>query len=64
MVCRDTCLDPVPPQMSAPNIYPEGLPVPDARPRPTDTFVSGTGDYITYNGDFVTYNGANVYEVT
>ena len=30
-VCRP-CLDPRPPQMFAPDIYPEGIPFPDARP--------------------------------
>lgn len=48
MVCRDTCLDRRPYQMDAPDIKPEGLAVPDARPRPTDVFVDDehpiTGD--------------------
>lgn len=39
MVCRDVCLDPRPPQLDPPNIWPEGTPVPNARPDPTPIFV-------------------------
>ena len=31
LVCDD-CYDPRPPQLSAPNVYPEGLPIQDPRP--------------------------------
>lgn len=31
LVC-DECHDPRPPQLSAPNVYPEGLPIQDPRP--------------------------------
>lgn len=40
MVCRSTCLDPRPPEMSPPKVWPEGTPIPDSRPRPTDTFIT------------------------
>lgn len=38
-VCSD-CWDPRPAELSPPNIYPEGLPRPDASPEPPDVFVS------------------------
>ena len=31
LVCTD-CLDPRPPQLDAPNVYPEGVPIQDPRP--------------------------------
>jgi hypothetical protein len=34
-VCADD-FDPRPPQLDPPQIYPEGLPVPNARPEPED----------------------------
>lgn len=37
-VCND-CYDPRPPELSAPNVYPEGLPRPDASPELPDVFV-------------------------
>lgn len=37
-VC-DECWDPRPPELSPPNIYPEGLPRPDASPEMPDVFV-------------------------
>ena len=37
IVCKDTCFDPRPPQLDPPNVYPEGLPLPDIRPRPPNT---------------------------
>lgn len=40
IVCKDTCLDPRPPQLDPPNVYPEGLPVPDARPEPPPIFIT------------------------
>lgn len=36
IVCRDTCLDPRPAQLDPPDVYPEGLPIADPRPEPTD----------------------------
>jgi hypothetical protein len=39
VVCRDGCLDPVPPEMSPPRAWPEGLPVQDARPVPPYIFI-------------------------
>lgn len=38
-VCPD-CFDPKPADMSPPNIKPEGLPLPNAAPEPTDRFLS------------------------
>lgn len=38
MVCPP-CYDPRPPYLDAPNVYPEGLPLPDARPEPPDVEV-------------------------
>ncbi len=40
IVCRDTCLDPVDPRLTPPRIWPEGVPVPDARPLPEYVFVT------------------------
>lgn len=37
-VCRD-CHDPRPPELSPPNVYPEGLPRPDASPEMPVVFV-------------------------
>jgi hypothetical protein len=34
------CHDPRPPYLDAPHVYPEGLPVMNARPEPTDTELS------------------------
>lgn len=39
VVCRATCWDPPIPQLFAPNVWPEGLPIPDARPQPPNIFV-------------------------
>jgi hypothetical protein len=39
MVCRDTCWDPRPAILTAPNVGPEGVPLPDITPRPPDLFV-------------------------
>jgi len=39
MVCRDTCWDPRPAILTAPNVGPEGMPLPDITPRPPDLFV-------------------------
>jgi len=38
-VCPDDH-DPRPPELTAPNVYPEGQPRPDAAPEPPDVFVS------------------------
>lgn len=43
LVCKATCLDPRPPEMTPPKIWPEGVPINDPRPYPPDTFV-GPGD--------------------
>lgn len=40
LVCRDTCLDPYPPDMIPPRVWPEGIPIPDPAPRPPDIFVT------------------------
>lgn len=40
MVCSDTCWDPRPPQLDAPNVYPEGLPIYPSRPEPTPVFIT------------------------
>lgn len=39
MVCVDTCFDPRPPQLDAPNVWPEGVPLPNIRPRPPNLFI-------------------------
>lgn len=39
MVCSE-CWDPPPPQLRAPRVWPEGVPVPNARPEPPDVFVA------------------------
>ncbi|MGE5500691.1 MAG: hypothetical protein ACM3W4_02060 [Ignavibacteriales bacterium] len=39
LVVCEPCLDPRPPELDPPNVYPEGLPLPDARPEPEDTDV-------------------------
>ncbi len=41
------CWDPRPPQLSPPNIYPEGLPVPDASPFPGVSFIDPVLDPVT-----------------
>lgn len=38
MVCTSTCLDPPPPQLFSPSLWPEGVPIPDSRPEPTNIF--------------------------
>ena len=38
-VCME-CFDPSPPELNAPNVWPEGVAVPDSRPEPPDVFVS------------------------
>lgn len=37
-VCEE-CYDPRPPELDAPRITPEGLPLPGSRPEPPDTFI-------------------------
>lgn len=37
-VC-DECWDPIPDTLAAPNVYPEGVPRPDASPEMPDVFV-------------------------
>lgn len=47
IVCRSTCLDPRPYEMTPPNVWPEGVAIPDARPNPDPIFLSPgdvTGD--------------------
>lgn len=39
LVVCDECWDPRPPQLDPPRIYPEGQPLPDARPEPPDTIL-------------------------
>lgn len=39
IVCKDTCWDPRPPQLDPPNVWPEGIPLPDIRPRPANLFI-------------------------
>lgn len=39
-VCRDTCWDPKPADMSPPRVGPEGLPLPHASPEPADAVLS------------------------
>lgn len=39
MVCPDD-FDPRPADLDAPNIYPEGIPRPNSRPEPPDTFIT------------------------
>ena len=43
-VCRE-CHDPRPPELTAPVVYPEGLPRPDSRPEAPDTFITTPVDY-------------------
>lgn len=38
-VCPD-CFDPRPPQLDPPKVGPEGVPLPNSRPRPPDIFVT------------------------
>ena len=38
-VCEE-CWDPRPPQLDPPKLTAEGLPVPNARPEPTDVFLT------------------------
>lgn len=45
IVCP-ACLDPRPPEMSPPNIYPEGLSLPDARRPPEQSAVAGAFDFV------------------
>jgi hypothetical protein len=47
MVCRE-CHDPKPAHLSPPRIYPEGLPLRDARPEPADVIL---GDNDVQPGD-------------
>lgn len=39
LVVCGPCLDPRPPELDPPNVYPEGLPLPDSRPEPEDADV-------------------------
>ena len=39
VVCIEGCLDPRPVHLDPPNVYPEGLPLPDLRPEPEPVFV-------------------------
>lgn len=39
IVCRDTCWDSRPPQLDPPEVWPEGIPLPDIRPRPNNLFI-------------------------
>jgi len=39
MVCIDTCFDPRPAILTAPDVGPEGVPLPDIRPRPDNLFI-------------------------
>lgn len=39
MVCIDTCFDPRPAILTAPDVGPEGVPLPDIRPRPPNLFI-------------------------
>ena len=39
MVCIDTCFDPRPAVLDAPDVGPEGVPLPDIRPRPPNLFI-------------------------
>ena len=39
MVCIDTCFDPRPAILTAPNVGPEGVPLPDISPRPPNLFI-------------------------
>ena len=54
IVCP-SCLDPRPPELDPPDIYPEGLPLPDSRP-PQDTttvavwFVNDRGVPVSFMG--------------
>jgi hypothetical protein len=41
MVC-DACFDPRPAELTAPRVFPEGLPVPNARPDPGDVLGANT----------------------
>ncbi len=54
MVCRDTCLDPVPPEMTPPRVWPEGLPVPNARPVPPYIFITSPIELFGFDGDVLT----------
>ena len=62
-VCRP-CLDPRPPQMQPPNVYPEGIPFPDARPPQDnpdrlvdDTFlISVPGGFLATDGVYAQTN--------
>lgn len=38
-VCKDTCWDPRPPDMTPPKVWPEGVPVPYPLPEPPNIFV-------------------------
>ncbi len=40
MVCKTTCFDPRPPELDAPQLGPEGLPVPNPRPDPPLVFIT------------------------
>lgn len=37
-VCRDTCRDPKPPELKAPRVKPEGVPLPNAAPETEPIF--------------------------
>jgi len=45
IVCKATCWDPRPPDMTPPQVWPEGLPVPNPLPEPPDTFVEVPAPY-------------------
>jgi hypothetical protein len=42
-VCRDTCLDPRPAELSPPKVRPEGVPVPGASPETEPVFGRSDG---------------------
>ena len=57
-VCRE-CFDPRPPELVAPVIFAEGLPVPNPSPEPPDAFVNDGHELREDGGDELREDGSS-----
>lgn len=58
IVCRE-CFDPRPPELVAPVIFAEGLPVPNPSPEPPDAFVNDGHELREDGGDELREDGSS-----
>ncbi len=61
LLVDDRCWDPRPPQLSPPNVIAEGLPVPNASPRPAPIFIFVSEDPIAPPGYAFVLNDEGEY---